>query len=84
MKGLIIKNLTHWCDRWSADLAANLHILDASYDVLIFDERHSEEEIMAHLQEAPPELYHLIEVVPAPEDCCDLMADSGLCYRRVP
>jgi hypothetical protein len=83
MKGLLIKDKTHWCDRWSAEIATTLSILDASYDLIIFDRSHDLEDIKAVIADAPENIYQIVELEQAGEDIYDFMADSGLCYRKV-
>jgi hypothetical protein len=84
MKGLLIKDKTHWCDSWSSHMATSMEILDSTYNLLIFHPRHSTEEILAHASEAPESIFEIIDIVEAPEHCCDFVSDSGLFYRILP
>ena len=81
MKGLLIKDKTHWCDSWSAQIATRLEILDSTYNLLIFHQRHSAEDILAHIAEAPQEIFQIIDIEETREDCCDFISDSGIFYR---
>jgi hypothetical protein len=83
MKGLVIKDKTHWCDRWSAELATTLRILDTSYDLIILDASHGLDDILAVIGDAPEEIYQIVELEQAGEERYDFMTDSGLCYRKV-
>lgn len=84
MLGLLIRDEIRWHDRWSAEIGKKLIVKDSTNDMYVFDERHSREDILAILKEAPPELYQLFEVENAPEEDCDYIADSGQCYRKTP
>lgn len=81
MKGLLIKDKTHWCDAWSAEMATSLEILDSSYNLLIFHQRHSTEDILAYVSEAPQAIFEIIDLEESQEDCCDLVSDAGIFYR---
>jgi hypothetical protein len=81
MKGLLIKDKTHWCDSWSARIATSLEILDSSYDILIFHHRHNVEDILALVSEAPSHLYRILDVEEAPENSSDFVSDTGKFYR---
>lgn len=83
MRALWIKDELHWHDRWSSTLGASLETRDSSNNLLIFDEKHSREEILAFLAEAPREYYEILELTPATEEDFDFLADSGNCYRRL-
>ena len=83
MLGLIIKDGIRWHDRWSAEIGRQLSVQDSTNDMYIFDNRHSREEILSIIKEAPEDLYQLIELKEAPEDSCDFMLDSGRCYNRL-
>lgn len=83
MKGLIIKNKTHWCDAWSAQLGTRLTIRDGSYNLLIFHQRHGKEEILANLPDAPQHLFEIVDLKKGREGDCDLVSDSGLYYKIV-
>ena len=85
MQGLRIRDQIQWHGRWSAEIGRRLEILDSSNDLYIFDGRHGRNEILALLQEnhVPGDLYQLFEVEEAPEEDCDIQADSGRCYRNL-
>lgn len=83
MLGLIIRDEVRWHDRWSTEIGKTLTIKDSSDNLYIFDEQHKREDVLAILQDAPQELYQLLEVENAPEEECDYLADSGQCYRRI-
>lgn len=81
MKGLLIKDKTHWCDSWSAKMATRLEILDSSYNLLIFHQRHTLEEILSHLPDAPQHIFQIIDLEETHEDHSDIVSDSGTFYR---
>ncbi|ABA88940.1 hypothetical protein Pcar_1697 [Syntrophotalea carbinolica DSM 2380] len=81
MKGLLIKDKTHWCDSWSAQMATCLEILDSTYNLLIFHERHTAEEILAQMDNAPEHIYQIIDIEKGHEDNCDIVSDAGTYYR---
>jgi hypothetical protein len=82
MLGLIIRDEIRWHDKWSAEIGKKLTVKDSSNDMYVFDEKHSREDILAILKEAPPDLYQLFELENAPDEDCDYMGDSGQCYRK--
>ncbi len=51
--------------------------------MIIFDERHTEEEILAVVGEAPKDVYQVFDLEEAPQDYCDFMGDSGQCYKKL-
>jgi hypothetical protein len=81
MKGLLIKDMTHWCDSWSAHIATRLEILDSTYNLLIFHQRHSTDEILTHVSDAPPEIFQIIDLEETQEERSDFVSDSGTFYR---
>lgn len=81
MKGLLIKDKTHWCDSWSSNMATRLEILDSTYNLLIFHKRHTSEEILSLLSEAPQKIFQIIELEETHEDHSDIVSDSGIYYR---
>lgn len=83
MKGLLIKDKTHWCDSWSAQMATCLEILDSTYNLLIFHHRHTEDEILAHVANAPKHIYQIIDIEEGHEDDCDIVSDAGAYYRII-
>lgn len=83
MKGLLIKDKTHWCDTWSAHLATSLEILDSSFNLLIFHHRHGEAEILSRVPEAPRHIFEILDLEEASEACSDLVSDTGTHYRIV-
>jgi len=83
MKGLLIKDEILWHDRWSSELGSHLRTRDSSNNLIIFDAKYSKEDILSLIGDAPEDIYQIIELEQAPEEDCDFMADSGLCYRRL-
>lgn len=83
MHGLRILDEIRWHDHWSSEIGRKLEIRDSSNDLYVFGRRHSREEILSVLKDVPEGLYQLFEIVEAPEEDCDYLADSGQCYRKV-
>lgn len=83
MKGLLIKDEILWHDRWSSELGSHFTTRDSSNNLLIFDEKYGKEDILALIGDAPEDIYQIIDLEQAPEEDCDYMADSGICYRRL-
>lgn len=83
MKALLIKDELHWRDHWSVELGKHLETRDSSNNLLIFTRGCDEKEIMSILADAPKGLYQIIDLEEAPEEDCDFMADSGVCYRKL-
>lgn len=83
MKGLLIKDELRWHDHWSSAIGEKLTVKDSSNNLFIFDGRHTREEILNVIGDAPEELYQIFDLEEAPEEECDFMADSGLCYRKL-
>lgn len=83
MKALRIKDELHWRDHWSVELGKRLETRDSTNNVLVFSDQCSEKEIREILAEAPDDLFEIIDLEEAPEEDCDFMADSGMCYRRL-
>jgi hypothetical protein len=83
MKGLLIEDEIRWLDRWSAKLGTHLKTRDSSNNLIIFDGKYGKEEILALISEAPQDVYRIIDLEEAPEEDCDFMADSGICYRKL-
>jgi len=83
MQVLLIEDELRWHERWSSEIARRLRITDSTHHMLIFDEKHSRADILTVLQEVPENLYRLVEVEETPEENCELLADSGKCYKEV-
>lgn len=83
MKGLLIKDEVRWHARWSSELGMHLETRDSSNNLLIFDEKYDEEDILALIGEAPEDTYQILDLDQATEEDCDFLADSGICYRRL-
>ncbi len=83
MKGLLIKDKTHWCDSWSSKMATQLEILDSTYNLLIFHNRHTSEDILSHLGGAPQKIFEIIDLEETYEDHSDIVSDSGTFYRII-
>ena len=83
MKALLIKDELVWHDSTSVALGAHLDISDSSNNLLIFGEGNNERDIMNLIGDVSDEAYQLLEVEQVPEDECEFMADSGICYRRI-
>lgn len=81
MKGLFIKDKTHWCDSWSSKMATHLEILDSTYNLLIFHHRHTSDEILSQLPDAPQTIFEIINLEETLEDHSDIVSDSGTFYR---
>lgn len=82
MQVLVIQDELKWHDRWSSEIGRRLSVKDSTHHMFVFDERHSREDILTVLAEVPAELYRLVEVEEAPEESCEVQADSGKCYRE--
>ena len=83
MRALQIKDHIYWSDRWSAEIGRRLEVADSSEGLFIFPDSLPQEEIMAVIRNIPSGLYRLYELEPAPEENCDVMTDSGACYRQI-
>ncbi|MBE0599142.1 MAG: hypothetical protein IH614_18000 [Desulfuromonadales bacterium] len=81
MLALKILDKVRWHDQWSAEIGRKFSVWDSTHDLFIFD-RHSREEILELLKDAPGDLYELFEIEEAPAEGCDFLADSGRCYNR--
>ncbi len=81
MKGLLIKDKTHWCDSWSSKMATQLEILDSTYNLLIFHNRHTSDEILSQLPDAPQHVFEIVNLEETHEDHSDIVSDSGIYYR---
>ena len=82
MKGLTILDQVQWHENWSSEIGRRLKIVDSSDDLFIFDPECSEEDIRSVIQEIPQDLYQMFDLEEAPREDCDVMADSGRCYRK--
>ena len=83
MQALQIMDHVYWSNRWSAEIGRQLAVADSSEGLFIFPEGMSRRRILEVLQEVPADLYRLFELEPAAEADCQVMADSGACYRRL-
>ncbi|AMV73090.1 hypothetical protein JCM30471_15040 [Desulfuromonas carbonis] len=83
MQALQIMDSIYWSDRWSAEIGRRLAVADSSEGLFIFPKELSRRQILEVLQEVPADLYRLFELEPAAEADCQVMADSGACYRRL-
>lgn len=82
MLGLIIRDEVRWHDRWSSEIGRRFSVKDSTDNMYVFDERHSREEILSVLRDAPEDVFQLLDLQEAPEENCDFMLDSGRCYSR--
>jgi hypothetical protein len=82
MKGLLIKDRIRWRDCWSAEIGSQLQVRDSTYDLLILEKHHSLQDLLKIIGEAPEGAYQILELEEVPEDRCEFVADSGICYRR--
>jgi len=83
MKALLIKDKILWDEEISSRLGMTLDITDSSNNLLIFAENLSEGDILKVIDKNPHDSYQLLDVEEAPEEDCDFMADSGICYRKL-
>lgn len=83
MQALQIKDHIYWSDRWSAEIGRRLPVADSSEGLFVFPETMSREAVLAVLKDVPESLYRLFELEPAAEADCEVMTDSGSCYRRL-
>ena len=83
MKALLIKDEIIWCDSSSAALGAHLDIIDSSDNMLIFQDGHTEKDILTIIRDEPENAYQLLELETVPEAECEFLADSGTCYRQI-
>ncbi|MHB1397451.1 MAG: hypothetical protein ACYDAI_03770 [Trichloromonadaceae bacterium] len=60
-----------------------LETRDSSNNLLIFEKHCSEEDIRNIIGRAPGEVYQILDLEKAAEENCDIMADSGTCYRKL-
>jgi hypothetical protein len=61
----------------------HLKTRDSSNNLLIFDEKYDDEDILALIGEAPKDTYQILDLDQATEEDCDFLTDSGICYRRL-
>ncbi len=84
MLGLLIKDEILWHDRWSSELGTHLKTKDSTFNIIIFDPRYCKEDILALIGDAPEDIYQIYDLEEeVPEEGCDFLADSGICYRRL-
>ncbi len=83
MKGLLIKDKLRWHDQWSQEIGKRLMTKDSTFGMIIFDERHTKEDLLAVVGEAPKDLYQVFGLEEAPQNYCDFMGDSGQCYKKL-
>jgi hypothetical protein len=82
MLGLVIRDKVRWHYSWSSEIGEKLNVVDSTENMYIFDEKHSKEEILGIIEDAPQDLYELLELETAPQDSCDFLLDSGRCYNK--
>ncbi len=82
MLGLVIRDEVRWHDSWSSEIGKRLKVVDSTNNMYIFDEKHSRDDILAIIENAPGELYEIFELEKAPPDSCDFLLDSGRCYNK--
>ena len=82
MKTLLIEDKLMWRDSASAALGEQLDISDSSYNMLIFKDGNTENDILNIISDVPEDAYRLLDLEKAPEDECEYLADSGICYRQ--
>jgi len=83
MKALLITDELRWHRDWSSRLGAKLATRDSSNNLLIFAQTCTEEDILRVIGKAPREIYRILDLEEAPEEDCDIMGDSGACYRKL-
>ncbi len=83
MKALEILDEIRWHDNWSSRIGQTLEVRDSTKDLYIFSDKHHRDEILRVLKDVPEGLYRLFDIEEAPEEDCDYMGDSGVCYRRL-
>jgi len=83
MQVLMIKDELRWHDRWSSEIGRRLQVRDSTDHIFVFDDKHTREDILSVLAGVPTELYRLVEVEEAPEETCEILADSGKCYKKL-
>lgn len=83
MQVLLIQDELRWHDRWSSEIGRRLRVKDSTHHMFVFDDRHSREDVLSVLTGVPEELYRLVNVEEAAEESCELLADSGKCYKEI-
>lgn len=83
MQVLMIQDELKWHDRWSSEIGKRLRVKDSTHHMFVFDEKHSREDILRVLSGVPAELYRLVDVEEAPDESCEILADSGQCYKKL-
>ena len=83
MQVLMIQDELRWHDRWSSEIGKRLRVKDSTHHMFVFDEQHTREDILTVLSGVPAELYRLVDVEEAPEESCEIQADSGQCYKKL-
>jgi hypothetical protein len=83
MQVLMIQDDLRWHERWSSEIGRRLKVKDSTHHMFVFDEQHTREDILTVLSGVPAELYRLVEVEDAREENCELLADSGKCYKKL-
>jgi hypothetical protein len=62
-------------------MATQLEILDSTYNLLIFHNRHTSDEILSQLPDAPQHVFEIVNLEETHEDHSDIVSDSGIYYR---
>jgi hypothetical protein len=83
MQVLMIQDELRWHDRWSSKIGRKLQVKDSTHRMFVFDEQHTREDILSVLSDVPADLYRLVELEEAPEESCEVLADSGKCYKKI-
>jgi hypothetical protein len=83
MQVLMIQDELRWHDRWSSEIGRKLKVKDSTDQMFVFDEQHTREDILTVLSGVPAELYRLVDAEEAPEESCEILADSGKCYKKL-
>jgi hypothetical protein len=83
MKALLIEDELVWRDSSSVALGAQLDISDSSNNMLIFENNNTEQDILNLISDVSENAYRLLDLEKAPEEDCEFLADSGICYRQI-
>lgn len=83
MKAILITDELRWHRDWSSRLGTRLDTKDSSNNLLIFEKNCTEEDILRIIARAPRDIYRILDLEEAAEEDCDVMGDSGACYRNL-
>lgn len=83
MQVLMIQDELRWHDRWSSEIGKRLKVKDSTDHMFVFDEQHTRDDILTVLSGVPTELYRLVDVEEAAAESCEILADSGKCYKKL-